>query len=169
MILYYCIVYIKQSSNFYGGGRPASILFHLFTRLISIWPLLLLTWWFSSQPPGHRMTSDGSVRYPKPGFWKCYGKIGLVQVEQGFSSFSAKFLCHTYLMIFQSEVCQRRCETYKLQKSSLSNMSKIWQQNEEKPCSTCHIPIFQLILGTIKSNFRYPSNPSLSTYDLSNQ
>ena len=34
------------------------------------------------------------------GFWKCCGEMGLRQVEQGFSSFLAKFLA--YLMIFQS-------------------------------------------------------------------
>ena len=36
----------------------------------------------------------------KPGFWNCYGKIGLCQVEPGFSSFLFQFL--PYLMIFES-------------------------------------------------------------------
>ena len=48
------------------------------------------------------------------------------QVEQGFSSFSAKFL--SCLMIFQSFTA--------LYFEKSSNMTKIWQKNEEKPCST---------------------------------
>ena len=36
----------------------------------------------------YRMTSDGlSTQDPKPGIWKCYREIGLLQSEQGFSSF----------------------------------------------------------------------------------
>ena len=34
-----------------------------------------------------------------------------------------------------------------------SNMAKIWQKNEEKPCSTCLLVIFRLIPGTPKSDF----------------
>ena len=33
---------------------------------------------------------------------------------------------------------------------------KIWQKNEEKPCSTSLKHIFWLILSTRKSDFRYP-------------
>ena len=52
------------------------------------------------------MTSDGSgTRNLGFGFWKCHGEMGLSQVEQGFSSFFAKFL--PYLMIFQSGVHRR--------------------------------------------------------------
>ena len=61
--------------------------------------------------------------------------MDLRQVEQGFSSFFAKFLA--YLMIFQSGAQER------LSAKSLKN-HQIWQKkiakNEEKPCSTCLKP-----------------------------
>ena len=50
-------------------------------------------------------------------------KMGLRQVEQGFSSFLA-----TFLMIFQSSKAPSMSST-------LKNNQK-WQKNEEKPCST---------------------------------
>ena len=65
--------------------------------------------------------NDGSGRYPRDlsfGFWKGNGEMGLhlrqVDIEEGFSSFFAKFLAH--LMIFQSEVCQ-----------SLKGLAKHWK------------------------------------------
>ena len=58
------------------------------------------------------MLSDGlGTRNPGFGFWKCHEEMCLRQVEQCFSSLFAKFL--PYLMIFQSKVCQRYCESLK--------------------------------------------------------
>ena len=37
-----------------------------------------------------------------------------------------------------------------------SNMTRIWQKNEEVPCSTCLKPIFCLIPSTLKLDFGYP-------------
>ena len=54
--------------------------------------------------------------------------MSLRQVEQGFSSYVAKFLA-TYLMIFQSYAAS-------FMRSPLKNQ-QIWQKNEEQPCSTC--------------------------------
>ena len=49
--------------------------------------------------------------------WKCYGEMGLRQVERGFYSFFAIFL--EYLMIFD-----------------IFTYAKYLAKNEEKPCST---------------------------------
>ena len=60
----------------------------------------------------------------------------LNKVEQGFSSFFAKLLTH--LMILQNFAAP-------LLKNHAIHVPKVWQKNEEKPCSTClNIPIFPL-------------------------
>ena len=59
--------------------------------------------------------------------------MNLWQVEQGFSSFFAK--------IGVGQMC---CKTLKNHQIYHKKLAK----NEEKPCSTCHTPIFRLIPGT---------------------
>ena len=86
--------------------------------------------------------------------------MGLRQVEQGFSSFFAKFLA--YLVIFQSGPHQRCSGNF--EKSS--NMAKIWQKNEEKPCSTCLKPISPWHFQNPKPRFWVHTDPSLTSYRL---
>ena len=88
----------------------------------------------------HTVCSRTRTRNPGFGYPQHGGEMGLRQVEQGFSSFFAKFL--VYLMIFQNSVCQERGVCYDGEGSvkfkralkplqnfdKSSHMPKIWQK-----------------------------------------
>ena len=81
------------------------------------------------------------------GHWKCRGEIWvytLCHVEQGFSSFFAKFL--TYLMMFQSGV------------ACAENMPKIWQKMKKSLVQLAFIIHFSADSRYVpeKSDFGYP-------------
>ena len=76
--------------------------------------------------------------------------MGLWQVEQGFSSFFAKFLA--YIFDDFSPLVRSTIHIEKIIKYAKKKLAKI----EEKPSSTCCKPIFRLNTGTRKSDFGYP-------------
>ena len=83
---------------------------------------------------------DSSTRNSSFEFGRSLGVMGWTwrQVKPSFSPFFTIFGC----LFFNAECAVK-----------LKYLQKLWQKNEEKPCSSCLKFIFRLILGTRKSDF----------------